>query len=513
MRSIDSAATDERRLRAVPGKLAPAAAELAVLSLLAIYADGHWAVVSGSLLSLPREVALISWQAWGMRQPQTRNGPSPSGFDLGPVFEVEPFPGIRAIRTVLEPDRWRDAVDAIGRGRLDAGNTLFSISGFNWSPTGLIASVGIEDPHHVVAGARRPVIGVAATLARPGPLPHSEARWDWPLPPNEPRGNALSEMWRNRHLLHWSSALVGIDWVGTDDSQPPALFVIGRPSTDAWIADVNAGGGDEITISIGWDADQIDPLACTAVIRSEYADVVLMEHQIRLSDLPRGTSTDEQPKREPRTMAWHERTLTTTLPRGAPHTAWGMSLFAPDGRLLDERQTGRRFERARVFNEAEMEAAVVAADQLVADARRAAAERRLSTIGDLEHYLRSRFAYRNGELLLLDPYLLSGDQPTISSTIALLIALDRPIRVLCRNVDPRIAPRLPRHIDMRRLPQGTSTLHDRVWIVGDTGLLVGGSVNTFAGPGRRRRPATTATELPHADVALWREQFKAWWPE
>src|SRR5690242_21558573 len=71
---------DDRRLRPVPGRLAPAADELAVLSLFAVRADdGHWAVATGSLLSVPLEVALISWRAWRARQPQTRDGPARQG--------------------------------------------------------------------------------------------------------------------------------------------------------------------------------------------------------------------------------------------------------------------------------------------------------------------------------------------------------------------------------------------------------------------------------------------------
>src|SRR5690349_2886600 len=105
---------DDRRLRPVPGRLAPAADELAVLSLFAVRADdGHWAVATGSLLSVPLEVALISWRAWRARQPQTRDGPAPTGFDLGPIFDVRPFPDLRAIRRVLGAAEWQAAVEGI----------------------------------------------------------------------------------------------------------------------------------------------------------------------------------------------------------------------------------------------------------------------------------------------------------------------------------------------------------------------------------------------------------------
>ena len=502
---------DERHLRRVPEWLAPAADELAVLSLIAVRAvDDHWAVATGSLLSVPREVALISWRAWRARQPRTRGGPPPTGFDLGPIFDVQPFPGLRAIRRVLGRAEWEAAVDGIGSGWLDAGTSRLSVSAFNWVPAGLIASRGIKDAHHVVAGIRRPVTGVAATLAHPEHGPHhSDGRWDWTLPLNEPPGPARGDMFRNRHLANWPLELVGVDWVGSDEFELPALFVVGRPTTDAWIADVNVKSVDEVVISIRWDADRIDPLSCSATIRSQHAQLVLMEHHIRISDLPNDRDATQP---EPRTMAWHERALTVTMPRGAPHTPWGMSLFAPDGHLLDERETGRRFEGGHVHTEEEMDDAVRTAEQLVTDARKAAAERRLSSIGDLERYLRGRFAFRNGELLLLDPHLFSGDADRIAATIDLLTALHRPVRALCNKVPPDVASQLlSTDIDPRLLPHGKATLHDRVWIVGDTGLLVGGSINTFAGTGRR--PETTATELPFADVSLWRDRFTAWWPQ
>jgi hypothetical protein len=148
-------------------------------------------------------------------------------------------------------------------------------------------------------------------------------------------------MFRNRHLVHWPLELVGVDWVGGDEFELPALFVVGRPATDAWIADVNVNADNEVVISIGWDADRIDPLSCSATIRNQHAELVLMEHHIRISDLPNDRDATQP---DPRTMAWHERALTVTMPRGAPHTPWGMSLFAPDGHLLDERETGPGFE-------------------------------------------------------------------------------------------------------------------------------------------------------------------------
>lgn len=67
-------------------------------------------------------------------------------------------------------------------------------------------------------------------------------------------------------------------------------------------------------------------------------------------------------------------------------------------------------------------------------------------------------------------------------------------------------------IELRLLPQGSSTLHDRVWQVGETALLVGASLNRLVrDQDARAHPATTVTELPHGDAALGQRLFEDWW--
>jgi hypothetical protein len=223
--------------------------------------------------------------------------------------------------------------------------------------------------------------------------------------------------------------------------------------------------------------------------------------------------------------------MSVRVPRGPRRTDWGVVLRASDGTLLDERPAVTRVEAISFAmhvnggteptssftvgdqkpppTELEIGEAKAAADELFAEARNAAARRRFSTVGDLENYLTWRFSCRAGDLLLLDPYLFNADAVT---TVAFLHALDRPVRALCKSIPPSLAATLSAtNIDTRLLPHGSSTLHDRVWLVGETRLLVGGSISTFTGPGRK--PATTVTELPWADAALWRHQFERWWPK
>jgi hypothetical protein len=49
----------------VPDELAPVAGEAAVLS---VRDHGSWWLMSGSLLTVPAEVAGMSWKRWGDRQ-------------------------------------------------------------------------------------------------------------------------------------------------------------------------------------------------------------------------------------------------------------------------------------------------------------------------------------------------------------------------------------------------------------------------------------------------------------
>ncbi len=348
-------------------------------------------------------------------------------------------------------------------------------------------------------------------------MPHSEARWDWLLPPHVPRGPDLGAMFSARSLLHWPRELLGIEWLGEDAYTPPSIFVVGRSVSDAWIVDmVPEPDEGEVKIVLGWDANRIDPLSCVIDARVELDGAVLLSSHLRISDLP---SRDAELIPEPRNSTWSERTVTVGLPRGPEGTAWGAALYAPDGRLLDERRTGRRIERIRVSvgrspppvpepDRAALQRAAQVARDVMKSAREAAAHRRLSDAGDLQHYLRWRFSCVAGELLLLDVYLLD---PPVQPTVAFLQSLDRPIRALCRRTSVQAGVTVPPGVDVRLLPNGPDTLHDRVWIVGETGLLLGGSLNTFLTVAKGA-PATTVTELPVADVLLWRQMFERWWP-
>lgn len=531
----------------VPDELGPADDESAVLSVLAVRAGSNRCqLVAGSLLTVPADQALTSWRQWAERQPlpAMRRGLGAQGFDLGPVFEIEPFPNVIGIRRVISPHVWQEIVVGLETGEVGVLPKRLTADLGEWSLAGLICQDSESDGHRVVMSAKRPVHGVIARVAAPA-MPHSEASWEWKLPPHEPRGRALADMLMARRLLHWPQELLGIDWLGADEFPPPPAFVVGRPVSNAWIVDMRPGNeSGHLAVTIGWNADRIDPLSCVLGVRVEHEGAIVLSTNIRISDLPPNPAAKGS-SREPRELAWHERTVDVSVPRGPDQTAFGAALYGPDGALLDERCTAPRWERVTVTvgtqpppeppaeqlaaeQRARAEAAGLARD-LMASARAAAARRRLSSQGDLFDYLCWRFSCVAGDLLVLDAYLL--DDP-LAPTVALLRRLDRPIRALSRKTpvtvlkdlnasetgQVRLPPitaalaQLPSSADIRLLPNGPDTLHDRVWIVGDTGLLVGGSVNTIPSSSAAGGE-TTITELPLADVLQWRGLFETWWPK
>lgn len=515
----------------VPEVLKPSGGEAAVLSALAVHEADEWRLVCGSLLTVPADVARTSWKRWGELQPRTRGlGAVEDGFDLGPVFCTDPFPDLRVCRLVVDQASWGDLVSQLSEHRLAAPVFACSAAIHDWSSTVLLTGNGLTEAHDVVAGARRPVEGVVG-MTDPAVVPASDARWDWVTPPSVGPGKELAEMFRNRHLLQWPKRLLGIDWLGDSTVAPPRRFVIGRILAEAWIADVVPDyAAETLDVVLCWDENAVDPLGCTLAVRSEHDGLLLMARQVRISDLPSQAEGDV----EPRTTSWQGRTLCVTLPRGPRRADVGVMLMAEDGRLLDERPVASRIERIEIATHVggsavptsvsvvgdrggppsphERDAAVSAAFTLESAAREAAAHRRVSTAGELGQYLRWRFSCRAGELLVLDPYLLDGD---VARVLEFLRILGRPIRALCRSLSSDTAALVEAttpQLEVRTLPHGKGSLHDRVWIVGETGLLVGSSVSSLlADPGGGPRRATTATELPHADAGLWRDQFESWW--
>jgi hypothetical protein len=514
----------------VPDELAPADGEAAVLSMLAVRQGTSWVLIAGSLLTVPIDVAFMSWKRWGELQPEARRHASDSQLDIGPIFCAEPFERVRIVRAIIAGAEWRQWVEKFASGDASAPSCRCDAVIAGSTSTVLLGRDGSTEAHLVVDAAKRPTLGVVFTLDAPE-MPPTQATWELAAPTYMTPGPDLGAMFPHRHLVHWAGELLGIDWPPGAKIAPPARFVIGRTQSRAWIARVKPDyDAEQLVVSIGWDEQLIDPLGCSLLTRAERDGTPLLVRHQSISDFP-GT-TPASP--EPRDMSWHQRTLDITLPRGPRNADWGILLLGPDGELLDELPVVPRVERINLSlqiigssappsvstvgeqkpppSDPERDEAVRAAIEAEAGARSAAAHRRISTAGQLEDYLRWRFACRAGELLLLDPYLLD-DKP--EQVLTFLGGLNRPIRALTRTISPETQERLSAtpQIDARPLPNGKGTLHDRIWIVGETGILVGASVGSFlADPAGAPRRATTATDLPFADAAIWKERFEEWWP-
>lgn len=513
----------------------PAATEGCVLSLLAARVDGVWHAVAGSLLTTPVAAANTSWQHWAARQPtQSRDGHVADGFDLGPRFVAEPFPDVRVLRTPVDAAGWDSVVADLDGGTLHAMLGHYAISPTLFSTPALLGEGRETEPHRTVAGVSRPVRGVVATLTGPD-MPTTDFTWTLLSPPYLRPGKALGDLTAHRRLLRWPRALLGIDWLASAECPPPRRFVVGRMQDDAWIVGMKPDyDAAQLRVTIAWNEQHIDLLSCVVGLHQEKDDMPLMTSTTRIADLP----ADSYDGPEPRTLPWDRRSMTVRLSRGLRRVDFGVTLRSKDGELLDERAVGPRVERsefsismAGASGPAHTSVAGDRNDPPTADeqqealrqvrlmdeqARAEAARQRVSTTADVRKHLRWRFSCRAGELLILDPYLAndSNSDSNLAATLAYLSTFNRSIRALC--VRPSTAtlaalPTLPAGMQVRWLPT-RKTVHDRYWVVGETGLHVGASLNGFAADSKiGSGPMFSITEMPAPDVVAHRAQFEAWW--
>jgi len=116
-------------------------------------------------------------------------------------------------------------------------------------------------------------------------------------------------MYQERSLANWPIALLGIAWAGTDDVGPPTNLVVGRMTSKAWIVGVIPNfDSDQLEVVIGWDETSVDPLSCRLAVRSEANGLLILDHELRISDFPRGDATaDHEPRIGPLLQDARER--------------------------------------------------------------------------------------------------------------------------------------------------------------------------------------------------------------
>lgn len=517
----------------IPRDLGPEGSEVAVFSLLAVDTGGRKLIRAGSLLTYPNVAEGFSWKEWRERQPSTRGPRIPRNEpDLGASFKEEPFADVHIYRSVLDAGEWLKTVDDLEAGKLNFHGETYWLEASDWSACRLFCQFGESDSHHVLWEAHRPIRGVAATTSGPD-MPHVEGLWLKGSLAFKPFGQRTrEELIAGETFANWPIHLLGIWWPGTDDTDAPHSFVVGEAQDSAWIADVVPEHDlGLLKIAIAWESSKTDPFSCSLLVQSEMDGAALLVRNWRISDLP-GEGAMKEDGSEARDLSWNERTLDVLVPRGPRGTCWGVALLGPDGQLMDERPVVRRVEsievavgiagesgpatktivgdRRAVPTQAELDAAVVAAKELEVETAARAAQRRVSTAGELARYLKWRFSARSGELLVLDPYLLDGDEDDVERVVSFLRGLRRSVRALTAKAPAHgvAAFASASTIEVKGLPNGTDTLHDRFWLVGDTGVLTGASLNHFL---REESAATTAVDLPFADSAIWREKFEDWW--
>ena len=363
--------------------------------------DGSgWVLASGSLLTVPEDIAAMSQHEWREVQPHAKaRMDHVGGIEPGATFCEEPFDGVRAIREILDSAEWQAFIDGLQEGKVGAKGCPSSVSISASTPTVLLGQRGKGEAYDAVEGACRPVRGVVATLELPE-MPQTSDTWELEMPEDLERGPERGRLWHERHLLHWPIELLGIHWLGGSKFPPPPRFVVGRTISEAWIAQIKPGSEhEELIISIAWDEDRVDPLGCSLVLRTESGGLPLLERRVAMTELPgslEGVS-------EPRNLGWRERTLDVRISRGSRRTDWGLKLLKGSGELLDERPVASRVEEIRMAlhvnggkepasvihigdkqpppTHPETDAAITAAGEIERSARKAAGRRRLSTAG------------------------------------------------------------------------------------------------------------------------------------
>jgi hypothetical protein len=475
--------------------------------VLSVIADrsvsGDWRLRYATCLVVPRECAEMSWSGWCARE---------SGESEGTVLNGPLPTAVRAsaenwlmAREQLDPEtarRWLGAIAGLaegsGDGVLPSIGNIPALEVSLSEATGVIRAMPGADSAagSLLAGAARPAEGILWRAAhQPEPVE---------LPPSVDIEGA-STTWPPRDLcgIHLTP-----EWVEPRLQTPEGIFA-GRIDRQAWLIEQEGTReGDHKRVRIGWEPTRIDP--GELVVQTEEFDAageMLLSEQIALADLDlssvRATGRIE-----------------VSVPSLGPGLRHGLSLYGPDGRLLDRRAPAPFAESVALAVSidggepvtrtigahaspptlAERQALKAEAQDSLEALRRAGAENRVlreRTAGLAR--LRALLENARGELLVSDPFFgqLEEDWELVKN-------LAVPVRVLTRKVESEPAP-VPTNVAARIRPKASKLLHERVYVWDGGGFLLGGSPSTIGGPPVTIQPLSAIdADVQHAIFeGLW----------
>jgi hypothetical protein len=482
----------------------PADDEEIVLSVISDRSpSGEWRLRHATCLVVPRECAGMSWSAWYARESGESEGTALNG----------PLPAIVQARGA----NWLLAREQIDAGKahvwLGAVATLAEGSGDGVLPsigdipelevslskaTAVIRAMPGADSAagSLLAGAARPAEGILWTA------PHQPIAVELPSSVDI---EGASTSWPSRDLcgIHLTPEYV------EPRLQTPGGIFAGRLERRAWLIEQEGTKeGDHKRVRIGWEPARIDPGGL--VVQTEEFDAageILLSEQIALVDLDL-SSVRETGRCE------------VSVPSLGPGLRHGLSLYAPDRRLLDRRAPAPFLEsvtlaisvgdgepitttvgaRASPPTIAERQALQADLQESLEALRRVGAENRvLRERSSGLARLRALLELARGELLVSDPFFGQEEHDW-----NLVKDLKVPVRVLTRKIQGEPAP-IPAGVKARIRPKASNLMHERVYVWDGGGFLLGGSPSTIGGP------PVTIQPLSAIDAEVQRATFEGVW--
>jgi hypothetical protein len=482
--------------------------EAVVLSVLADEDPGGagWRLRHGSCLIVPQQAADVSWAEWcspgGTVSPNHR---LPARF----CVSGEGWLAARQPLSLRDGRQWLEEVAQIAdlTPGLLANEMAPGLRGIGCIPD---LQVELDLPTDVIRAMPGLDSAVSNFLAGPG-RPAVGLLWRAPAQPDPlelPQVVGVGDAWTT-----WPSRdLTGIH-ITSRDIDPrlqlaDGLFVA-RLERRAWIAEMRGTKeADSVRVMLGWEPSYVD-LRQLALQFEEftYAGELVVSERINLADLELGSLS-------------RAGSAEVRLPSMGSKLRYSMSLYAPDGSLLDRtgpygflEQIVMRFEvndaQVSPINIGEprarptLEERVSRAEQLKAslnEVARSGTEARVLREYEhgralLRHWLEAAREY----LLVMDPYF--GQETT---DWELLDGLPVPVRVLTGKMSEKPVT-IPDGVTVRARRKAVKSMHDRRYVWRGGGLGLGGSISAVG-----HAPVGVSFLTP-PEAEYWQAIFEGLW--